>query len=124
MTKNKSFWITLYKRHCEDSPKLPERLRADSFKAYGLRQTVIRALFHTYDLFIKRIIQQDRRPHQLVNRMCTNVWFCKGLTYWNVYFKLKRPNTQTTEAGKDLIEELGRVDANPEEDTQVLLVCT
>ncbi|XP_075988883.1 transmembrane protein fates-shifted [Anticarsia gemmatalis] len=124
VTKNKSFWLLLYKRHCENNPKLPEKLRSDSFKAYGLRQTVIRALFHTYDVFVKRLARQatqDSRPHLLVNRKCVNVWFCKGLTYWSVYFKLKKPQLERQEV-LDFIEELGRIDANPEEDTQVLQV--
>lgn len=125
VTKNKAFWLHIYKRHCERHPRLPEKLRSDSFKAYGLRQTVIRALFHTYDIFIKRIARQatqDSRPHLLVNRKCVNVWFCKGLTYWSVYFKLKKPQLEKQESGMDFIEELGRIDANPEEDTQVLQV--
>lgn len=125
VTKNKAFWLLLYRRHCECHPRLPEKLRSDSFKAYGLRQTVIRALFHTYDVFVKRIARmatQDSRPHLLVNRKCVNVWFCKGLTYWSVYFKLKKPHMGKRETDLDFIEELGRIDANPEEDTQVLQV--
>ncbi|CAB3237566.1 unnamed protein product [Arctia plantaginis] len=124
-TKNKSFWLLLYKRHCEYHPRLPEKLRSDSFKAYGLRQTVIRALFYTYDVFVKRIAQmatQDSTPHLLVNRRCVNVWFCKGLTHWSVYFKLKKIKLHREKNALDFIEELGRIDANPEEDTQVLHV--
>ncbi|XP_021193454.3 putative transmembrane protein 183BP isoform X1 [Helicoverpa armigera] len=122
VTRNKAFWMLQYKRHCEKSPYLPEKLRMDSYKTYGLRQTVIRALYHTHDHFIRKIVRHDVKPHQLVSRVCVNVWFCKGLTYWNVYFKLKKPQLQLPSTDKDFIEELGRIDANPEEGTQVLLV--
>ncbi|XP_026739890.1 transmembrane protein 183 isoform X1 [Trichoplusia ni] len=122
VTRNRSFWTLLYKRYCENHPKLPEKLKADSLKAYGLRQTVIRALYHTYDIFIKRIVRQDTKPNDLVNRSCVNVWYCKGLTYWNVYFKLKKPQYAPLETERDFLEEMDRIDANSEEDTQVLLV--
>lgn len=125
VTKSKAFWILQYKRHCENHPDLPDRLRADSLKAYGLRQTVIRALYHTYDKFTRRICRKDAHPSVLVNWVCVNVWYKRGLTYWNVYFKLKKPQVPTGQNNveKDMIEELGRVDANPEEGALVLMVC-
>ncbi|CAG5002596.1 unnamed protein product [Parnassius apollo] len=129
ITKRESFWRTLYKRHCQYHPKLPDRLCLEnSYKLYGLRQRVIRALYHTYDVFVKRVLQQaahDCRPHQLVKRRCVNVWYCKGTTYWSVYFKFKKLQPmKRIEMNKnvDFIEELGRIDANPDEDTQVLQV--
>ncbi|KAJ8707603.1 hypothetical protein PYW07_011280 [Mythimna separata] len=124
VTKSKAFWILQYKRYCENHPKLPDRLRADSLKAYGLRQTVIRALYHTYDKFTRRICRTDAHPSILVSWVCVNVWYNRGLTYWNVYFKLKKPQVHSSQSpvDKDLIEELGRVDANPEEGAQVLMV--
>lgn len=125
VTKSKAFWILQYKRYCENHPKLPDRLRSDSLKAYGLRQTVIRALYHTYDKFNRRICRRDAHPNVLVSWVCVNVWYDRGLTYWNVYFKLKKPHMLNSQPSieKDFIEELGRVDANPEEGAQVLMVC-
>lgn len=126
ITKRESFWRALYKRYCQNNPKLPEKLRIEnSYKLYGLRQRVIRALYHTYDVFVKKISQQatqESQPHQLVRRRCVNVWYCKAQSYWFVYFKLKKSNTDTRVKSLDFIEELGRIDANPEMDSQVLQV--
>lgn len=129
ITKRESFWRTLYYRYCQYHPKLPQRLCIEnSYKLYGLRQRVIRALYHTYDVFIKRILQQaphDCQPHQLVKRRCVNVWYCKGPSHWSVYFKLKKLQPmRRVEMNRniDFIEELGRIDANPDEDSQVLQV--
>ncbi|XP_049872766.1 putative transmembrane protein 183BP [Pectinophora gossypiella] len=127
ITKRESFWRTLYKRYCQNNPKLPEKLRIEnSYKLYGLRQRVIRALYHAYDVFTKKVAQQavhDSRPHSLVKRRCVNVWYYKGPSYWSVYFKFKKSYPQQRVVTvTDFIEELGRIDANPDEDTQVLQV--
>lgn len=129
ITKRESFWRTLYNRHCRNSSKLPERLRIEnSYKLYGLRQRVIRALYHTYELFIKKVAKeaiQDSRPHQLVKRVCVDVWYRKGLSNSSVFFKFKKLYpVQRIEREKDMVKELGRIDANPEEDCQVLQVDT
>lgn len=125
ITKRESFWRTLYKRYCQNNPKLPERLRLENgYKLYGLRQRVIRALYHTYDVFIKKVLQQaahDSRPHLLVKRRCVNMWYCKGSSHWSIYFKFKRPCLMPR-IETNIIEELGRIDANPEEDNQVMQV--
>lgn len=128
LTKTETFWRSLYRDYCENHPKLPERLRLEnSYKVYGLRQRVIRALYHTYDVFVKKIAQNaahDSRPHLLVKRRCVNVWFCKGPLLWSIFFKFKKqfPLQRLETTGLNFIEELGRVDANPEEDSQVLQV--
>ncbi|KAM3960073.1 LOW QUALITY PROTEIN: transmembrane protein fates-shifted [Aphomia sociella] len=127
ITQRESFWRGLYRNYCENHPKLPQRLCIEnSFKVYGLRQRVIRALYHTYDVFVKKVVQQgahDSRPHLLVKRRCVNVWFCKGVSYWSIYFKFKKLcPMQRVQTAVDFLEELGRVDANPEENSQVLQV--
>ncbi|XP_072932452.1 transmembrane protein 183 [Epargyreus clarus] len=128
ITKRESFWRTLYKRYCQNSKKLPERLRIEnSYKLYGLRQRVIRALYHTYELFIKKVAKeaiQDSRPHQLVKRVCVDVWYRKGLSNSSVFFKFKKlyPVQRIEREQLDFVKELGRIDANPEEDSQVLQV--
>lgn len=127
ITGQKSFWRAIYKRYCEINPKLPDRLKIEnSYKNYGLRQRVIRALYHTYDVFIQEVFQQsfhDCKPHELVRRRCVNVWFCKGATYWSIFFKFKKMQPMVTSGDVDIIKELGRIDANPEESSQVLEVC-
>ncbi|XP_014356900.2 putative transmembrane protein 183BP [Papilio machaon] len=129
ITKRESFWRSFYKRYCRYHLNLPERLCLENNnKLYGLRQRVIRALYYTYNVFIMRVIQQavhDSQPHTLVKRRCINVWYCKGSTHWSVYFKFKKMQPkQRVEINKaiDFIEELSRIDANPDEDTQVLQV--
>lgn len=126
ITERESFWRTLYKRYCQNNPKLPERLRLENgYKLYGLRQRVIRALYHTYNVFIKKVLQQatqDSLPHLLVKRRCVNMWYCKGVAHWSIYFKFKKPSF-LPRIETNFIDELGRIDANPEEDNQVLQVC-
>lgn len=126
ITKRESFWRTLYQRYCQNNPKLPEKLKLENgYKLYGLRQRVIRALYHTYDVFIKKVLLQaahDSRPHLLVKRRCVNMWYCKGSAHWSIYFKFRRP-CLLPRIETNIIEELGRIDANPEEDNQVLHVC-
>ncbi|KAL4709721.1 hypothetical protein ACJJTC_005524 [Scirpophaga incertulas] len=129
ITKRESFWRLLYKYHCKNHPNLPVKLRLEnSYKTYGLRQRVIRALYHTYDVFVKRITKQQFfgvTPHHLVKHCCINVWFGKGPQQWAVFFKFKKIcplQRLMTSAPVDFIEELGKVDANPEENCQVLQV--
>ncbi|XP_011552162.3 transmembrane protein 183A [Plutella xylostella] len=129
ITKRESFWRELYSTYCEYSRSLPTSLRLEnSFKYYGLRQRVIRALHYTYDVFTKRVVvlsAHDSRPHELVRRRCVNVWYLKCNSYWVVYFKFKKIHPlQKNESSiaADFIEELGRIDANPEEDSKVLQV--
>lgn len=127
ITGQKSFWRAIYKRYCENNTKLPNRLKIEnSYRNYGLRQRVIRALYHTYDVFIQKVFQQsfhDCKPHELVRRRCVNVWFCKGASNWSIFFKFKKVQPMANIGDIDIIEELGRIDANPEESSQVLEVC-
>lgn len=126
ITKRKSFWRMIYKTYCQNSSKLPERLRIEnSYKAYGLKQRVVRALYHTHEVFMKRIARldlHDSRHHLLVKKRCINVWFCKGTSNWSIYFKFRKPLQLETRKSIDFIDELGSIDANPEEDSQVLQV--
>ncbi|CAH2260095.1 jg4812 [Pararge aegeria aegeria] len=131
ITKRESFWRALYKKYCQNKPNLlPEKFRIENdYRLYGLRQKVIRALYHTYDVFIQKVIRDTAqmisgrytRPYELVGRRCVNVWYSKEPTQFSLYFKLKKLNHQRVER-RDFIEELGRIDANPEEDTQILEV--
>lgn len=82
-------------------------------------------MYHTYDVFTKKVAQEslhDSKPHQLVKRRCINVWFYKGVSYWSIFFKFKKICPWEKIAAVDFLEELGRIDANSEEDAQVLQV--
>ncbi|XP_053604750.1 putative transmembrane protein 183BP [Plodia interpunctella] len=128
ITKTESFWRGLYKKYCDNHPRLPKKLQIEnSYTVYGLRQRVIRALYHTYSLFYKNVLHQaaqDSKPHDLVRRKCVNLWFCESATHWTVYFKFKKIFASKTRGrwNVDFLEELGNVDANTEEDCQVLQV--
>ncbi|CAG9562320.1 unnamed protein product [Danaus chrysippus] len=126
ITKRESFWRSLYRKYCQDNKNLPEKLMIENNnKIYGLRQRVIRGLYYTYEVFVHRTLQQtvhDAKPYELVSRRCVNVWYTRGQKYWYVYFKLKKCNLQRMKNKVDFFEELGRIDANPEEDSQVLQV--
>ncbi|CAG4928859.1 unnamed protein product [Colias eurytheme] len=120
ITKRESFWYSLYKRYCANHMQLPKKLRIEeNYRAYGLRQRVIRALYNTHDVFLERTAKEsvyDSRPHALVGRRCVNSWFTKGQLNWSVFFKLKKQ-------GEIIVkDDTGRVDANPEEGTKVLQV--
>ncbi|XP_063826343.1 putative transmembrane protein 183BP [Ostrinia nubilalis] len=125
ITKRESFWTSLYKDYCQGHPKLPYRLRLEnSFRVYGLRQRVIRSLHHTYDVFFKRE-DPECRPHRLVKSRCVNIWFDKGPSLWTIFFKFRKQSAirkLLSSSTNDFVEELGKLDANPEEDSQVLKV--
>ncbi|XP_023936108.1 transmembrane protein 183 [Bicyclus anynana] len=128
ITKRESFWRALYKRYCQNKPKLlPEKFRIDNdYKLYGLQLRVIRALYHTYDVFIQKVLRETgdllngcSRPYDLVGRRCVNVWYSKD--YCSLYFKLKKLSPARVQCD-DFIKELGRIDANPEEGSKILEV--
>lgn len=126
LTKRESFWRSIYNRYCKNHPNLPDRLRIEnSYQTYGLRQRVIRALYHTYDVFVKKVqtMTAEGRAYQLARRRCVSVWFYKGSSVsWAVYFKFKKLQIKERTKTQDFITELGRIDANPDQDTQVLQV--
>lgn len=125
LTKTEYFWRTLYNRYCAKHPKLPEQLKLENgYRVYGLRQRVIRALYHTYKVFLDRIGKlnsYDSKPHELVKRRCVNMWYSKETT-WSFYFKFKKTSNFQRIKSKNFIEELGNIDANPENDSQILQV--
>lgn len=129
ITRTKSFWQNLYQNYCENSPLLPVRNRIEnSYRIYGLRQRVIRALYHTYIIFMYRVLKHplyDWRPAELLHKKCVNVWYSKApdSPNWLISFKFKKGQPAENNGVVDVIEELGRVNANPEESNQVLEVC-
>lgn len=127
ITQQKSFWVDIYERHCKHSPYLPARLKIEDWaKTYGLKTRIIKALYHTNDFFLQKVLESsvhDSKPHELVKRRCVNMWFRKTRTNWTLYFKLKKlPHQYMKKLDYDFMEELGRLDANPELDNQILQV--
>ncbi|KAI5637636.1 hypothetical protein NE865_09619 [Phthorimaea operculella] len=128
-THTEAFWRRMYDRYCKSQRKqLPKRLRVDpNYRAYGLRQRVIRALYHTYTPFnmsITLLAHKNTTPHMLVKRRCVNVWYAKGTHKWNIYFKLKKPSLMERYEAPvvNFVDELGRIDANSEEGVKLLQV--
>ncbi|GBP47222.1 Transmembrane protein 183 [Eumeta japonica] len=127
ITNTESFWRSIYSRYCENSPKLPETLKMENnCSAYGLRQRVVRALYYTYDAFTSRVLNPDRgkKPHQLLKMQCVNMWYSKGQSHWSICFKFKRPNPLegTKSEIPDIMEELSRIDINPDDNKVILQV--
>ncbi|XP_041980111.1 transmembrane protein 183 [Aricia agestis] len=126
ITKRESFWRQMYYKYCKNHPRLPEKLKIEnSFVTYGLRQRVIRGLFYTYRKFFQSTLQNiECSPHKLIRRRCVSVWYCKLRSNWSIFFKLKRQTVdQKLSVDKiNFLQELGRVDANPDEGCKVLQV--
>ncbi|CAH4037900.1 transmembrane protein 183 isoform X1 [Pieris brassicae] len=124
ITKRESFWYSIYRRYCKGHKLLPERLHIDeTYRAYGLRQRVIRALYCTYGDFVDRAGQYEEYkipPHKLLKQKCVSVWYSKGQLYWNIYIKFKKSVIRPLTT----FEDEGRVCANPEEDNIVLQICS
>lgn len=64
----------------------------------------------------------DSKPRELIKRRCVNMWFCKSRTNWTLFFKFKLPQQQVKKVEYDFMEELERLDANPEIDNKILQV--
>lgn len=129
ITKRESFWRALYLKYCKNHPRLPEKLCIEnSFVAYGLRQRVIRALYYTYNKLFNRACDAsliEHSPHQLVRRRCINLWYHKARSCYMIYFKFRKQivHQQLSVDKINFIRELGRIDANPDDNCQVLQVC-
>lgn len=119
ITQRESFWYSIYNRYCKGDELLPEKLRIDdTYKPYGLRQRVIRALYYTYGAMvdIAGVYELERTtPHTLLNRKCIGAWCSKGELNWKTYIKFKK-------SSREIFQDKGRVLTNPEEDNAVLLV--
>lgn len=128
------FWFSLYRRYYRSIPTLPERLQPECMlRLYGVRASVIRALFYTYTPFSNRIATIttfEQHPDTLVRRQCITMWHRKQNKQWFYYFKLKNNldfllshNGQLNRRKQpDLIEMLEDVSANSEENCRVLVV--
>ncbi|CAK1541924.1 unnamed protein product [Leptosia nina] len=122
ITKRESFWLCIYNLYCRKDKRLPERLRIEeNYRAYGLRQRVIRALYYTYDPFVVRTSELEHKmtPQSLLKRNCVNTWYNKLQSHWIVYLKFRKHKP----INHNMINNNeGRVDANTEQDTKVLQI--
>ncbi|XP_044740602.1 transmembrane protein 183B [Chrysoperla carnea] len=127
------FWFNLYKRFYKSVPNMPERLQPECMvRLYGLRSSVIRALYYMYPPFVDKLkspnIQND--PHDLTKRQCILMWHEKFKSQWLFYFKLKKIDSVHMSSRRptgpreqpDLIEMLEDVSANQDENCRVLRV--
>ena len=92
------------RRHFKPTPGLPERLQPDSIvRRRGLRANVIRALYHTYDPFVERIVGLRSAvfdPHVLRNLICVHAWQTSGSRsgQWKLYVKFQKRNKLASSA--------------------------
>lgn len=129
VTNTAKFWFSLYKRYYKSVPNLPERLQPECMlRLYGIRTSVIRALYHMYPPFsdsLKATITFEIHPDCLNKHLCMCMWFRKQNVYWHYNFKLKKNNIQSLPRSSDhrkpdLIEMLEDVTANSEENCRIL----
>lgn len=121
-TKTDHFWRNIYKLYCEGDFRLPDELVLDNkCKIYGIREKVIRALYYTYDHFIKKALreaQQVCKPQNLINKKCVYISFDKkiigGHPIWYYLFKFKKENAFEREQTRD---------TNNVQSYQILQVC-
>ncbi|XP_050678563.1 transmembrane protein 183-like [Leptidea sinapis] len=127
ITKQESFWRLIYKRYCKDNYTVIQLSQIeDNYRSYGLRQQIICELYRKYDVFSKRLIKagDESNPVKLIKRRCVSAWYKKIPMSWSAFFKMKKILPYQSRAKLSIIEEMGRIDANPEEDTKVLwIVC-
>lgn len=121
-TKTDHFWRNIYKVYCEGDSRLPDKLVLDNkCKINEIREKVIRALYYTYDNFIKKAIREVQlacKPQDLVNKKCVYISFDKkiigGQPIYYYLFKFK----------KETIFERGQVQlTNNVQGYQILQVC-
>lgn len=131
VTTTAKFWFGLYKRYYKSVPNLPERLQPECMlRCYGIRTSVVRALYYMYTPFIDRLkttITFERHPDCLNKQLCILMWHQKQKYYWHYCFKLKEKNIQSLPRNynhkkPDLIEMLEDVSANSEENCRILEV--
>lgn len=126
------FWFGLYKRYYNPVPNLPEDLQLESLvRKYGLRTSVIRALYYMYTPFItkaKLITAVAEHPDCLQKRLCESLWQYQKDKHWVYFFKLKEVTDITLQHSRtdlkrpDLLEILDDVSANPDEHCRILQI--
>ncbi|XP_018328838.1 transmembrane protein 183-like [Agrilus planipennis] len=132
VVKTVAFWRRLYDRFCKNAKNLPKVYQPDSInRVYGLKPTVIRALYCVYPPFVSRLLYLNgitkNDPNLLKHKQCILQWHEKKKKDWFYYFKLKdfiKPPhcSQGTYNHLNLIKVLGDISANPDENCTVLQV--
>ncbi|KAG5881678.1 hypothetical protein JTB14_030898 [Gonioctena quinquepunctata] len=127
------FWFTMYRRYYCSVPNIPEQLQPECLvRKYGLRTSVIRALYYMYPPFVNELIIHnivEEHPDVLLKRQCESLWHQKKKGSWVYYFKMRERtdiHLQHSSRGSpkqpDLLEILDDVSANPDEHCRVLQV--
>ncbi|KAL3286239.1 hypothetical protein HHI36_000750 [Cryptolaemus montrouzieri] len=124
------FWIALYKRYYKKEC-LPETYQPNCLLRYfGLRTSVIKALYLMYPPFIARTYQIGTggitHPDILKGKKCVGLSFRKQGKKFCYYFKFKLNNSvpfyRNEMKQQNIIELLNDIQANPDEDNCILKV--
>lgn len=129
------FWKSLYQRFYVKENLIPEYQPECLFRYFGLRTSVIRALFHMYYPFkvrTRRAVLGITRPDVLIGMKCIGLISKKegknGKQLFCHYFKFKRNTNMRCQPVKSkeqsVIELLNDINANPDEDHSILLVAS
>ncbi|KAK3103365.1 hypothetical protein FSP39_018730 [Pinctada imbricata] len=95
VTNTVQFWRQLYFRCCDNLEKLPEDLKPVCLeRVHGLRQRVIRALYHAYPPFVLRTASTaqpfEDEHHSLIGLRCLVMWYEPVRNLWLFNFKLRK----------------------------------
>lgn len=121
------FWFSLYKRFYKYSPSLPRHLQRDHMvRLYGLRTSVIRALYFMYSPFANRLKSNGqcmRHPATLVKKQCLTAFYKQGFEPLYCFkFKEYIPSSlKRVPRKQNVIDVLEDVTANPDENCYILL---
>uniref|UniRef100_A0A1Y1MMQ5 Transmembrane protein 183 n=1 Tax=Photinus pyralis TaxID=7054 RepID=A0A1Y1MMQ5_PHOPY len=121
------FWFTLYKRFYKYSSCLPIHLQRDHMvRLYGLRTSVIRALYFMYPPFanrLKSVRQCMRHPATLVKKQCVTAFYKQGIELLYCFkFKEYMRSLKQVPCKQNVIDVLEDVTANPDENCYILLI--
>mgnify|MGYP001794650801 CR=1 FL=1 len=135
VVNTKKFWMRLYWCHCVNPWSLPDRLQPDRIESRpGLKNRIIRALFHCYEPLKYRVLantaQNESLDHlQFMN--CSSIWFKqmilkKQTKVWAFYFKFAKKSDREQHRlrylSKEWFDKADFINANPELDYFVLQV--
>lgn len=129
------FWTHLYKKYFKFVETIPERLQPDSMvRVGGLRASVIRSLYYTYDPFVERLKTNAKQNYQcLLRKVCVTSW-CRpaNKANYSFCFKFKQKMMEGSRCAdselkikkKRVFDYYSDVFMNTEEGCQLLVVTT
>ncbi|KAK9875508.1 hypothetical protein WA026_007902 [Henosepilachna vigintioctopunctata] len=129
VTSSVNFWIALYKRYLRKEC-LPEELQPECILRYfGLRTSVIKALYlmyHPFILLTRKTFGNIMHPDILKGKQCIGLSLRQEDKKWCYYFKFKLNNPvsfhRNANKNQSIIEILNDIYANSEEDHCLLKI--